>query len=115
MSILTVLLRVLITGAVVVAVTEIAQRWPRLAAIMLFVPLPVAVIFVSMYLGDPRVEPIARLSRDGLVLIPLCLPMFIPLAFASRWNLPFWGAISLGLLMATMTISGYLYFTAGRA
>lgn len=111
---LQLLLRILLAGAVVIAITEIAQRWPRLAAILLFVPLAIPVIFVSMYLRDPNPASISRLSRDALILIPLSLPMFLPIAFAPRWNLSFWPALAIGLFLASLTITGYLYFTTGR-
>ena len=43
-----------------------------------------------------------RLARETLVLVPLGLPFFIPLAFASRLGLGFWPALGAGIVLMHM-------------
>jgi hypothetical protein len=106
------IMRGLAAGFVVVLVSEIAQRSSRLAALILFVPIVVPLVFVAMYLKNPAVGPVSGLARQSLMLIPLSLPLFIPMAFAERWGLTFWSALAMGLALLVATIGGYLWLTA---
>jgi hypothetical protein len=46
-----------------------------------------------------------------LVLVPLSLTFFVPLAFADRLHLTFWPAYVIGLALVTGSITSYLWFT----
>lgn len=48
------------------------------------------------------------LARETLILVPLGLPFFVPLAFAERLGLGFWGAMTAGLIAASLTIGLWL-------
>ena len=102
------ILRGLVAGFLLVGVTEIARFWPRIAATLLFVPLAIPLVFVMMYLRQPDLPSIARLSRHALLLIPLSLPMFLPMAFAQRLGFSFWGALVTALALAGLTVGVYL-------
>jgi hypothetical protein len=101
----------LAAGFVVVAVADVSRRFPRLGALFLTLPLVIPAVFILMYLRRPDLAPISRMAREILMLIPLGLPFFIPIAFASRLGLTFWPAITAGLLLVTVTISAYLLLT----
>lgn len=103
------ILRGLVAGFLIVSITEIAARWPRLAAVLLFVPIAIPIVFLTMYWHHGRLDSISRLSREALVLIPLSLPMFIPLAAAHRLHLSFWPALISSCILAAATISLYLW------
>jgi hypothetical protein len=109
---MSLILRGLAAGAVVVAVSEIAARFPRLAALILFVPIVVPLVFIAMYMKQPNVGPISSLARQSLLLIPLSLPLFVPMALADRWGLSFWGALAVGLALLAGTIGTYLWLSA---
>lgn len=102
----------LVAGFVVVVVSEIAQRYPRVADVILAVPLVVFAVYAVLYLRTPELAPISRMARQMLVLVPLSLPFFVPLAFADRFALAFWPAFALGLALVTATVSTYLWLTA---
>ena len=102
----------LVAGFVVVVVSEIAQRYPRVADVILAVPLVVFAVYAVMYMRSPELAPISRMARQMLVLVPLSLPFFVPLAFADRLALTFWPAFAIGLALVTATVSMYLWFTA---
>ena len=50
--------------------------------------------------------------RDRLILVPLSLPFFVPLAFADRLHLTFWPAFAIGLALVTVAVTTYLWVTA---
>jgi hypothetical protein len=100
-----------IAGFVVVAVSEVARRYPRVADVILAVPLVVFAVYALIYLRTPDLAPIARMARQMLVLVPLSLTFFVPLAFAERLQLTFWPAFALGLALVTASVGTYLWFT----
>src|SRR5262245_32479417 len=101
-----------IVGFVVVAVSEVARRYPRAADVILAVPLVVFAVYAVMYLRTPDLAPIARMARQMLVLVPLSLTFFIPVAFADRLHLTFWPAFAVGLAFVTMSVGSYLWLTS---
>ncbi len=100
-----------LAGLVVVAVGEIARRSPRVADVILAVPLVVFAVYAVMYLQVPDIAPISRMARQMLVLVPLSLPFFVPIAFADRLHLTFWPAFAIGLMLVTASVSTYLWLT----
>ena len=102
----------LLAGFIVVAVGEVARRYPRVADVILAVPLVVFAVYAVMYLQTPDLAPISRMARQMLVLVPLSLPFFVPLAFADRLHLAFWPAFGIGLALVTVSVSTYLWLTA---
>src|SRR5262245_53538862 len=101
-----------VAGLVVVAVGEVARRYPRVADVILAVPLVVFAVYAVMYLRVPDLAPITRMARQMLVLVPLSLTFFVPLAFAERLDLTFWPAFAIGLALVTTSVTTYLWFTA---
>ncbi|MHC4880166.1 MAG: hypothetical protein ACYTGL_27265 [Planctomycetota bacterium] len=103
--------RAVIAGLVVAGVSEVADRHPRLGALLLTLPIVSIVAFVSVWQKEHDVSTISRLARETLVLVPLGLPFFIPLAFSQRLGLNFWCAFLVGLVLASVTIG--LWFWLG--
>jgi len=95
----------ILAGFVVVAVSEVARRYPRVADVILAVPLVVFAVYALMYLRTPDLGPISRMARQMLVLVPLSLTFFVPLAFADRLHLSFWPAFATGLALVTTTVT----------
>jgi hypothetical protein len=101
-----------IAGFIVVLVSEVARRYPRVADVILAVPLVVFAVYAVMYLRVPDLAPISRMARQMLVLVPLSLTFFVPLAFADRLHLTFWPAFTMGLAVVTVSVVAYLWLTA---
>jgi hypothetical protein len=104
------IVRVLLAAVIVVAVAELSKRNPRAGAFLLSLPL---VSFLAILLGwfqYSDLPAISRLARETLVLVPLGLPFFVPLAFAQRLGLDFWSSLALGLFLASLTIGCWLRF-----
>ena len=101
----------MVAGFVVVAVSEVARRYPRVAEVILAVPLVVFAVYAVIYNQVPELGPISKMARQMLVLVPLSLTFFVPLAFADRLHLTFWPAYLIGLALVTVSVAGYLWFT----
>ena len=104
-------LRGVVAGVVVVGVTVIGRASPRLGALLLTLPIVSIVAFVSVWQKHHDVGAIGRLARETLVLVPLGLPFFVPIAFARQWGLGFWSAFAVGALLASALIG--LWFWLG--
>ena len=103
--------RGVIAGSVIVMVSEIGTRFPRAGALVLTLPLISILAFVITWTQQSDLVGISRLARETLVLVPLGLPFFVPLAFADRWGLDFWAAFVAGVALASVTIA--LWFLLG--
>ena len=101
--------RGVIAGIVVVGVTVLSNRSPKMGAFLLTLPLVSILAFVSAWYGRGDLTGISRLARETLVLVPLGLPFFVPLAFAGRIGLGFWTAFVAGLALASITIGCWLW------
>jgi hypothetical protein len=102
------IIKALVAGAIVVAVSQISARYPRAGALLLTLPIVSIIALVATWLNGRDAAVIARLSKETLVLVPLGLPLFIPLAMADR--LGFWVALTAGILLASATIGLCLRF-----
>ena len=96
--------RAIIAGLIVAGVTELANRTPRLGALLLTLPVISIIAFFMVWQKEQDLQTISRLARETLILVPLGLPFFIPLAFSERLGLSFWTSFISGLLLASVTI-----------
>ena len=53
-----------------------------------------------------------KMARDALVLVPLGLPFFIPLALAEHFGWGFYPSFFAEVLLAAMTIAAWLELNA---
>jgi hypothetical protein len=103
--------RAIIGGLVVAGVSELAERFPRIGALLLTLPIVSIVAFIAVWNKSQELNTVARLARETLVLVPLGLPLFVPLAFSERLGLGFWSALVAGVILALLTIG--LWFWLG--
>lgn len=105
---LSILLRISISVAVIVTVSEISRRSPRLGALLLSLPLVSILAFSMSWVHQHDLKSLSRMAREILVLVPLTLPFFVPLAFAERLGLGFWSAMMAGLVLAVVAIGAWM-------
>src|SRR5215212_9798259 len=101
--------RGLIAGLVVVGVTILSNRYTKWGAFLLTLPLVSIIAFVATWQQTHDLPSISRVARETLVLVPLGLPFFLPLAFADKLGLGFWSSFGLGFLLATITVGLWLW------
>lgn len=104
-----IILKTGIAAAIIVAVSEVSQRMPRLGAVLLTLPIVSLIAFVMSWQRHHDLPALSRMARETLVLVPLGLPFFVPLAFAQRFGLDFWPAFITGLALATVTIGLWVW------
>lgn len=103
--------KAMIAAVIIVTVSEIGDRRPRLGALLLTLPVVSILAFIFAWTNDRDMASISRLAREALIMVPLGLPFFVPLAFAGRLGLDFWPAFVTGVLLASLTIG--LWFWLG--
>lgn len=101
-------IKAVVSTAVILAVAQIGQRSPRWGAVLLTLPIVSILAFLLTWHEHHDLRTVARLARETLVLVPLGLPFFIPLAFSERWGLGFWTALLMGTLLATLSIAAWI-------
>ena len=106
-----IIIKTAIAAAIIVAVSEVSHRQPRLGAFLLTLPIVSLIALVMSWQQHRDLPAISRLARETLVLVPLGLPFFVPLAFAQRFGLDFWPAFVIGLALAMATMGVWLWLT----
>lgn len=79
---------------------------------LLSLPLVSILAFLLAWHRDHDLPAISRLARETLILVPLGLPFFVPLAFADRVGLGFWPAAGVGVALAGTVIGTYFRLTS---
>jgi len=103
--------RAIIAGLIVAGVSELADRFPRLRALLLTLPIVSIVAFIAVWNKEQDMTTVSRLARETVVLVPLGLPLFIPIAFSDRFGPGFWSALVASVVLASTTIG--LWFWLG--
>lgn len=105
-------LRVALVAVIVVSVAEVSKRSPRLGAVLLSLPLVSLLAFMFGWMQHHDLPAISKMARETLVLVPLGLPFFIPLAAANYFGWGFWPAFAAGVVLASATIGAWLVLSA---
>jgi hypothetical protein len=106
------ILRVVIAAVTIVAVAELSKRYPRYGALLLSLPLISLLAFSFGWMQHRDLTAISKMARETLILVPLSLPFFIPLAMADHFGWGFWPAFAAGVVLASATIFGWLLLGA---
>jgi len=107
---MSLILRIVIPAIIIAAVSELSRRSPRMGAMLLTLPLVSILAFAAAWVNDHDLKSLSQMARETLILVPLGLPFFVPLAFADRFGLSFWSAMGLGLFLASITIGLWLAY-----
>ncbi|MFO0900532.1 MAG: hypothetical protein U0836_24140 [Pirellulales bacterium] len=97
-----------IAAAVILLVAEVSQRHPRAGALLLTLPIVSILAFLFGWQQHHDLPALSRLAKESLVLVPLGLPFFMPLAFARELGLGFYGALLAGIAFAAAPITAWL-------
>ena len=105
----------IIAGGIVVAVAKIGPKYPRIGGLLLTLPLVSVLAFVVMWTKQGDILAVSKLAKETLILVPLGLPFFVPLALAGRLGIGFWTAMLWGLVLASLTIGIYFWLSTPTA
>ena len=106
----SIILRFVIPAIIIAAVSELSRRSPRMGALLLTLPIVSILAFAASWSKDHDLKSISQMARETLILVPLGLPFFLPLAFADRLGLSFWNSMFAGLLLASVTVGIWLVY-----
>jgi hypothetical protein len=112
MGLLSNIVRVALVAVIVVAVAEVSKRSPRLGALLLSLPIVSILAFAFSWVQHHDLPAISQMAKDTLVLVPLGLPFFVPIACAAHFGWNFWLSAAAGMILASITIGAWLIFTA---
>lgn len=104
------LARTVVAAVIIVAVSETSQRFPRVGALLLSLPLISILAFVMSWTQHGDLPAISRMARETLVLVLLGLIFFVPLAYADQLGLGFWSALAAGVAAASVTLGLWLQY-----
>lgn len=98
------IVKVAVTVAVVVAVSEIAKRSSFWGAILASLPLTSLLAFVWLYADTGNAQQVASLSRGIFWLVLASLPLFalLPMLIGAGWN--FWSSL---MVSCAVTVGAY--------
>ena len=107
---LQLVIKVLLTAAVVVAVSEIAKRSSFWGALLASLPLTSLLAFVWIYLETGNTQGIAALSQSIFWLVLASLPLFLVLPSLLKMGWPFWPSLASACLV---TVGAYFALAWG--
>ena len=100
-------IKALLSGAIVAAVSEIARRYPGWGGLLASLPLTSLLAFVWLYLDTGNAQAVAELSRGIFWLVLASLPLFVVLPMLlTRAQWPFWP--SLGAACAVTVVAYFV-------
>ena len=71
-------IRVLLSAAIIVAVGEISARFPRAGALLLSLPIVSILAILLGWHQHHELKPLSSLAKDTLILVPLGASLFCP-------------------------------------
>ena len=99
------LLKALLSGAIVAAASEVARRWPGVGGLIVSLPLVSLLAFIWLWRDTGDTERIAAMSQSTFWFILPSMPLFLLLPWLLRSGFGFWIALALS---AALTVALYL-------
>lgn len=91
------LIKLLVSAAIIVAVTEVAKVNATLGGLIKSLPLISLIALIWLYAETQDTVKISALSLSTFWFVLPTLPMFLVLPALLKQNLPFWGALAISV------------------
>ena len=104
------LIKALVSGALVAAVSEIARRYPGWGGLVASLPLTSLLAMLWLWRDSGDTERVAELSASTIWFILPSVPLFIALPLLLRSGLGFW--LSMAIVVAATVLLYALWFWA---
>ncbi|MEP6939796.1 MAG: DUF3147 family protein [Rudaea sp.] len=98
-------IKIVITVALVIAVTEVGKRSSLLGAVLTSLPITSLLAFVWIYAETGNSDPVAALSQSIFWLVLATLPLFVVFPALLHRGLAFWPALAAA---CAITVATYL-------
>ena len=107
------IIKALLSGVIIMAVSEIARRSPALGALVVSLPLISLLAILWLWRDTGDTERIAAHAEATFWYVLPSLPMFLALPWMLRHGVGFWLAIGAACLL-TVTLYGLTVLVAAR-
>ncbi len=88
-------IKIVVTAALVIAISELAKRNSFWGAILASLPITSLLAFLWLYQATHDTEAIASLSQSIFWLVLASLPLFVVLPILLRAGVSFWASLGL--------------------
>ena len=102
------LLKALLSGAIIAAASELARRSSLLGAVLISLPLTSILAMIWLYRDTRDVDEVADLSWSILWVVIPSLVFFVVVPLALR-STPFWAAILLACAVTALSYGVWIY------
>ena len=107
------LLKAILSGFIIMAVSEIAKRSPAFGALVASLPLVSVLAIIWLWRDTGDAARIADHAEATFWYVIPSLPMFLAFPFMLRHGVGFWGALAAGLAL-TLVLYALTVLTAAR-
>ena len=115
MSVLATAAKVLFSGIIVVAASEIAKQSTIIGALIVSLPITSILALTYLYLDTGDTTQVADLSKDILYLILPSTALFVVLTFLLRRDWEFFPALGFGVIATIICYGIMIYFSQGES
>jgi hypothetical protein len=105
------LLKAVLSGAIVAAASEVARRSSLLGAVLVSLPLTSILAMVWLYRDTRNADEVAALSWSILWVIVPSLVFFVVLPLALRGGVQFWPALLLACAATAVAYAVWIWST----
>jgi hypothetical protein len=107
------LIKAVLSGAIVAAVSEIARRYPGWGGLVASLPLTSLLAMIWLWRDTRDPERVAALSAGTLWFIIPSLPLFIALPLLLRSGVGFWASLAI-CVAGTLALYALMFWAAPR-
>jgi hypothetical protein len=112
-GVLYLILKALISGALVAAISEVARRYPGWGGLLASLPLTSLLAMVWLYRDSGDTERVAALAGSTFWFVLPSLPMFLVLPVLLRSGVGFWIALA-AVVVATLALYAAFFWGAPK-
>jgi hypothetical protein len=112
-AVLYLIIKALLSGAIVAAVSEIARRYPGWGGLLASLPLTSLLAMIWLYRDSADAERVAELSISTLWFFAPSIPLFIALPVLIRAHLGFWPSMAI-CVVGTLALYAAWFWAAPK-
>jgi|SRR4029079_5958790 hypothetical protein len=102
-------IKALLSGAIVAAVSDIARRHPGWGGLLASLPLTSLLAMIWLYRDSTDAERVAELSVSTLWFFAPSIPLFIALPALIRSGVPFWVSMAICVTGTLALYAGWFW------